>query len=82
MKNRNINDSGKRVYLFGAGATNAEVSRSRAKDKVLLKDLAKHAYDDSKAIDGEYAKFVDIFAMDPEEQDIEWLISTRIRTII
>lgn len=63
------------VYLLGAGATQAEITHTGDPGKVLMPDLATHVFSASKKIGGAYANFVENFALDPEEQDIEWLIS-------
>lgn len=63
------------AYLFGAGATEAEISHQGKKGETLLQDLGNHIYKMSEKIQGKYWNLVREFSLQPQDQDIELLIS-------
>ena len=63
------------VYLFGTGATQGEIDTAGTGGRVLMRDINREVYNLSKEASGPYSKLTSDLAVQPEDLDIEQMIS-------
>lgn len=63
------------TYLYGTGATQAEMLVSGWSGNVLMSNINSKAFEMSKQKDGKYAKLIEDLSISPEDIDIEQFIS-------
>lgn len=63
------------MYLFGTGATQAEIIHSGWPGNIVMSNINSKVHDESKTNNGEYAKLIEELSISPDDVDIEQFIS-------